>query len=168
MKYFTKQWSLIAEGNIDIVRDARQKYREYWNSVRDQLPTEFTFAKESMHDSYIVKAYHCGDDFVMEIDSTNGFTDVSKLIFKNATVKDFVFHPNMWWEQTEIYLLDGMYSIQFLTQYGYMLYEENEIIAEDIIIEREFRDYKAMAREIQEKVDILRQQLFKDESSSND
>ena len=143
------------------MKEAGRKYEEYWDFVQAQLPMDFAFRKESMHDSFIDNAYYEGNNFIMEIDSSHGYTDICKITFKNAVIKAFEFHPNLSWQHTEVYLIDGRYDIQFLTQYGYRMYEENEIIADDILIEREHRDYKAIARELMKKAEKYKT-MYKD------
>lgn len=151
MKYFTRDWCILSQGNLDKVKEAMRNYEEYWENVKDKFPPNFIFKKDSMHDSYITNAYHDGKNFIMDIDSTCGFTDICKIIFKNADIRAFTLCPNLSWEYTEAYWVDGRYDIQFLTEYGYMQYEENEIVADDIIAEREYRDYRAIAQRIHKK-----------------
>ncbi len=163
MKYFTKarleahgvQWDMMMKEiekmdklnyvlvdkmireSEDQIKGWVAEYGAYWDIVKSTFPENFFFKDITMHDCYINKTYWAGRDFIMEFDIENGFTDVYKLIFIRADVKDFAFNPPMDWQYTELYLKDGRYDIQFLTQHGYNTYQENRIVADDVQMERD-------------------------------
>ena len=125
MKYFTKQWYnnmqilpqcfyevSIGNKNAEIlgeeleiqIEETEDNYWTHYKQIESRLPEHIK--NIYMHDCKVINSNFVSKDFYMDIDSSGGFRDVSKLIFVNAEIleSDIDSNKENWWIYDEIYL----------------------------------------------------------------
>lgn len=88
---------------------ALNDYNKHWYSISDKIPA---YIKENynFHDCRIIDIKNVGNDIVFELDNSSGFTNINKIIYKNATILENNFTEGCHWVYDEMYLCNDGYE----------------------------------------------------------
>ncbi len=100
-------------------KSCRNAMDTYWkNYKRTFRRYEPAFAEQfNFHDCRIISSRQEGNDFIIKLDNSGGFTSIKKIIFKDCIIlKQDSILKNVWWLYDEIYKTDNGYEIHALLQ----------------------------------------------------
>ncbi|MBU5336507.1 DUF4085 family protein [Intestinibacter bartlettii] len=112
---------------------ALNDYNKHWYSISDKVPA---YIKENynFHDCRILDIKNIGNDIVFELDNSGGFTNINKIIYKDATMLENNFTKGCHWVYDEMYLCDKGYEFDIAVDgengYSYITLEASDIIFE--------------------------------------
>lgn len=128
-----KEISKYCENNEKIIKCATSAYQSHYEQeFKSNVPL---FVKEmNLHDSMVLSCRRKGNDLLLTIDNTGGFTNICEIRFKNCNVikKDKSLHGARFLYD-EIYRCGERYEIHFLL-------EKNQLI--DFIVSVENVEFK--------------------------
>lgn len=109
-----KEISLFCKSNNKTVEKTMNSYwKEFKKNFRTGEP-DFV-SKFDFHDCDIISCRTKGNDIVLSLDNSGGFTSISQIILKNCSIIKQDEHLNgAWWLYDEIYKINDGYEIHVL------------------------------------------------------
>lgn len=113
-KVFKKEYDVIEEEITK--KDPIQAYNEYYETIKNKLPKDID-KKLKLHDCLITNTIKEKDKYTIELDCSQGFGNIKKIIFKNYKIKKMQTDlKNKWWLYEEIYIMDNnKYELHVMT-----------------------------------------------------
>ncbi len=115
-KEVKKALAALSDENEKKVKAVFQAYQKEYQQTFGDAPPAFA-QRFCLHDCRVLSCRKRGKDVVLQLDSSGGFTDVTKLVFENGEVL-LRERPlaGSWWLNDEIYLVDSGYQIHALLE----------------------------------------------------
>ena len=109
------------------------EYNKHWYSIADKVPAHIK-ENYNFHDCAILKMTKDGNDIVFELDNSGGFTNINKIIYKDAEILENNFVEGCYWIYDEMYLCDKGYECHIAVDgengYDYITLQANDVIFE--------------------------------------
>ena len=109
------------------------EYNKHWYSIADKVPAHIK-ENYNFHDCAILKMTKCGNDIVFELDNSGGFTNINKIIYKDAEILENNFVDGCYWIYDEMYLCDKGYECHIAVDgengYDYITLQASDVIFE--------------------------------------
>ena len=109
------------------------EYNKHWYSIADKVPAHIK-ENYNFHDCAILKMTKCGNDIVFELDTSGGFTNINKIIYKDAEILENNFVEGCYWIYDEMYLCDKGYECHIAVDgengYDYITLQASDVIFE--------------------------------------
>lgn len=132
-KVFQEEYQLVEEEIIK--KDVMQAYNKYYNTIKSKLPKDID-ERLHLHDCLITNIIKESHKLTIELDCTEGYGDIKKVIFSNYSIqKEDINFINRWWLYEEIYIIDNQYELHIMTSgsregVAYLTIRADEIILE--------------------------------------
>lgn len=127
-------YKLLKEYSATNIKLVKEKIREYAKVEEEQFKNEsIEFVEESFHDCFVVDVIKEKIDLVIKLDNEPGFTDKTKIIFKNYSIILDEDIKETHWLYNEVYKNKDRYEVHILTAVNDYL-KELIIECDDIII----------------------------------
>jgi len=127
-------YNLLKEYSATNIRFVKEKFREYAKVEEEQFKNEsIPFVAESFHDCFVLDVIKEKIDLVIKLDNEPGFTDKTKIVFKDYNI---ILDENIketHWLYNEVYKNKNRYEVHILTAVNDCL-KELIIECENIII----------------------------------
>ncbi len=106
----------FCKGNERSIKRTISDYEKYYKKAFAKGKPHFAEGFD-LHDCNVVSCKKSGKNIVMRLDNSGGFTDTSRVVFRNAEIicQDAPMR-GAWWLYDEIYRTDGGYEIHALVQ----------------------------------------------------
>ena len=130
---FQEEYQLVEEEIIK--KDVMQAYNKYYNTIKSKLPKDID-ERLHLHDCLITNIIKESHKLTIELDCTEGYGDIKKVIFNNYSIqKEDINFINRWWLYEEIYIIDNQYELHIMTSgsregVAYLTIRADEIILE--------------------------------------
>ena len=109
-----KEVTQFCKKNERIVRSTMDAYQKQYNKQFKSFAPSFA-SELALHDCRVLSCRKRGNDIVLTIDNSGGFTDIKKIIMKNCSViKQDALLYDAWFLYEEIYKTGKWYEIHFL------------------------------------------------------
>ena len=108
-KNIKKKIEKYCNENEKIANKTMKSYEKYFETIQDKLPQKILEDYE-FHDCEIISIDKVKDDIVFTLDNSGGFTDISKIIYRNGEILENNLEENSYWVYDEIYILDDGYE----------------------------------------------------------
>lgn len=111
-----KVYDLVLKYQVELRKDIDDAYENYKKEIKNQFQkTKLKFLKEDFHDCIIVNFDNNKNDCILQLDNTDTYTLITKIIFKNFQVikQDYELKNNRWM-YNEIYKINHEYEIHIL------------------------------------------------------
>lgn len=109
------------------------EYNKHWYSIADKVPAHIK-ENYNFHDCQILKISKDGNDIVFELDNSGGFTNINKIIYKDAEILENNFTEGCYWVYDEMYLCDKGYEFHIAVDgengYDYITLQATDVIFE--------------------------------------
>ena len=112
---------------------AFNEYNKHWYSISDKVPANIK-ENYNFHDCRILDIKKEGNDIVFELDNSGGFTNINKIIYKDAEILENNFVEGCYWVYDEMYLCDKGYEFHIAVD-GENGYNYITLTASDVIFE---------------------------------
>lgn len=99
----------------DLAYQTEQEFQKHYRRIEAILPEKIR-KEYGFHDCRVTHFEQQGTDIIIEIDHRGGFTNVSKLIYHNATVIEQENIVGSWWIYDEIYITKDAYEFHAALQ----------------------------------------------------
>ncbi|MGL5695195.1 MAG: DUF4085 family protein [Peptostreptococcaceae bacterium] len=101
-----EKYCLENEEKINHVMD---EYCKHFEKIENDIAQKIIENYE-LHDCQILKIYKEGNDIIFDLDSSGGFRDISKIIYRDGEVLENNLDEESYWLYDEIYRLDNGYE----------------------------------------------------------
>ena len=109
------------------------EYNKHWYSISDKVPANIK-ENYNFHDCRILDIKKEGNDIVFELDNSGGFTNINKIIYKDAEILENNFVEGCYWVYDEMYLCDKGYEFHIAVD-GENGYNYITLTASDVTFE---------------------------------
>lgn len=97
-----------------LVQKALKDYQKYYDKELKNGKDKF-IKSSSLHDSLIIDIIKKQDKLIIELDSSESFSDFKSIIFENyRIIEEEMNFINGWWLYEEIYRIDNQYELHIL------------------------------------------------------
>ena len=112
---------------------AFNEYNKHWYSISDKVPANIK-ENYNFHDCRILDIKKEGNYIVFELDNSGGFTNINKIIYKDAEILENNFVEGCYWVYDEMYLCDKGYEFHIAVD-GENGYNYITLTASDVTFE---------------------------------
>ena len=109
------------------------EYNKHWYSISDKVPANIK-ENYNFHDCRILDIKKEGNDIVFELDNSGRFTNINKIIYKDAEILENNFTEGCYWVYDEMYLCDKGYEFHIAVDgengYDYITLQASDVIFE--------------------------------------
>lgn len=108
-KNIKKRIEKYCKENEKATEKVMKDYFNYFKLIELEIPNKILDNYE-FHDCKILSVNKAGNDIVFELDNSGGFTDITKIIYRNGHIIENNLEENSYWIYDEIYKINDFYE----------------------------------------------------------